>query len=344
VASIRDIADRARVSIGTVDRVLHNRGRVSEKTRARVQRIIAEIGYKPNIFARNLSLSREFRFGILIPKPNQDSGFWRIPLRGIGRAQLELESAKVRVRYHHFDRYSEKSFESAFHHALVEKPDGLLIAPVLPAIAAKLVASIPSRIPYVFFDSTIPGAGFLSTISQDPYQSGLLAANLMKRMKCGDGGIAIVRVTPADFHLNERLRGFLSGIQSEPSTTFVEYEADSHGGEAAFRKVALRILQENKNLWGVYVSNAWTHPFAHYLNDQQTSRRVCIIGYDLVAKNQKYLEAGLIDFIISQRPGMQAYEGIRALYRHVILKDNVKKTISVPLDIVTRDNVMYYQD
>jgi LacI family transcriptional regulator len=63
-----------------------------------------------------------------------------------------------------------------------------------------------------------------------------------------------------------------------------------------------------------------------------------------VDKNKKYLELGMIDFLISQRPGMQAYEGIRALYRNVILRDKVKKTISVPLDIVTRDNVMYYQD
>jgi len=344
MSSIKDIAKKAGVSIGTIDRVLHGRGRVSENTRLRVQRIVADIGYRPNIYARNLSLAKVFQFGVLMPRPNQDSGFWRIPMRGIDRARMEMEPAKVKVRYYHFDRYSERSFERAFRQALNEKLDGLLIAPVLPKIAKTLVASIPSRIPFVFFDSTIPGSGFLATISQDPFQSGLLAANLMKWMRCSEGTIAVIKVIPEDFHINERLRGFQSGIGSFTSLRLRVYEADSHGGEGTFRNLAQKILQENADLKGVYVSNAWTHPFASYFHQEISGRKICMVGYDLVSENQRCLESGKIDFLISQRPGMQGYEGIRTLYRHVILRDNVKKAIRVPLDIITKDNVKYYQD
>ena len=50
-ATMEQVARAAGVSIGTVDRVLHNREGVSEKTRKKVFDVINEIGYKPNIYA-----------------------------------------------------------------------------------------------------------------------------------------------------------------------------------------------------------------------------------------------------------------------------------------------------
>ena len=223
-------------------------------------------------------------------------------------------------------------------------PDGLLIAPVLPEIARRLVGTIPAKTPYVFFDSTLPNSDALTSIGQDSFQSGILAANLMSRTRCTDGTIAVIKVIPADFHINERLRGFKTGIHSVSTIRTAEYEADSHGGDSAFREVARRILRENRDLLGIYISNAWTHPFAQFFHDLKAGREIRIIGYDLVEKNQKCLESGLIDFLISQRPGMQGFEGINALYRNVVLRDEVKESITVPLDIITKDNVQYYQD
>jgi LacI family transcriptional regulator len=46
---IKDIAERANVSVGTVDRVLHNRGEVAQETRDLINKIIEELEYKPNI-------------------------------------------------------------------------------------------------------------------------------------------------------------------------------------------------------------------------------------------------------------------------------------------------------
>jgi len=344
MSSIKDIAKKAGVSIGTIDRVLHGRGRVSGRTKARVQQIVDSAGYKPNIYARNLSLAKVFRFGVLMPKLDQDSGYWRIPANGINRAHRQLGSAKVEVLYFHFDRYVESSFERAFQKAMRSGLDGFLIAPVLASAAQRLIATIPVKIPYVFFDSSLPDLHPLAIIGQDAYQSGVLAASLVSRMRCIDGTLAIVKVTPVDFHISERLRGFRDSISASPSFQAREYEVDSQGGVAAFQTLAETILAENPDLLGVFVSNAWTHPFGELFNKSKSGRKVCIVGYDLVTKNRKSLEDGLIDFLISQRPGMQGYEGIQALYRHAVLRDKVEKSSLVPLDIITRENVKYYHD
>lgn len=66
-ANIYDIARIAGVSIATVSRVLNNSGKVSEKTRRKVEEIIREIDYTPNAFAQGLGLNTMHTIGILVP-------------------------------------------------------------------------------------------------------------------------------------------------------------------------------------------------------------------------------------------------------------------------------------
>ena len=65
--TIKDIARMAGVSAGTVDRVLHNRGDVSSKSKAKVQKVLDEIHYQPNVFAIGLAAKKKYSFVCLIP-------------------------------------------------------------------------------------------------------------------------------------------------------------------------------------------------------------------------------------------------------------------------------------
>src|SRR5262245_34421875 len=65
--TIREIADRAGVSIATVSRVLNGRGDVADETRELVSRVIQENGYTANRSARSLSGGRTGLVGILVP-------------------------------------------------------------------------------------------------------------------------------------------------------------------------------------------------------------------------------------------------------------------------------------
>jgi LacI family transcriptional regulator len=66
---IPQIAELAKVSIGTVDRALHARKGVSETTRERVLQIAKHAGYTPNLAARMLSVGRaNVKVGVCIPR------------------------------------------------------------------------------------------------------------------------------------------------------------------------------------------------------------------------------------------------------------------------------------
>jgi DNA-binding LacI/PurR family transcriptional regulator len=85
-ATVKEIARRARVSIGTLDRVLHDRGEVSADTKARLEAIIPSLGYKPNVLARRLSLDRHH-----VPRVGWASQDSSRPSRRAGRKQGRLD-------------------------------------------------------------------------------------------------------------------------------------------------------------------------------------------------------------------------------------------------------------
>src|SRR6266705_5267104 len=68
-SGIHLIAEMANVSIGTVDRALHKRGGIKESTCQRILQIARQIGYKPNLAARALSVAKaSARVGVCIPR------------------------------------------------------------------------------------------------------------------------------------------------------------------------------------------------------------------------------------------------------------------------------------
>lgn len=99
MSTMKDIAAKAGVSVGTVNRVLNKSGYVSKESSKKVQAAIEELNYKPNIFARNLKLSRNLCFGVLIPDQTHDSNYWMLPTQGMIKAANELKSQKVSIKF-----------------------------------------------------------------------------------------------------------------------------------------------------------------------------------------------------------------------------------------------------
>lgn len=85
--SIIDVARAANVSIATVSNVINNKGRVSDKTRQKVRKVIEELGYTPNLPARNLKTRKSDLIAIVVPtmQPGrlQDNPFYWDLLAGV---------------------------------------------------------------------------------------------------------------------------------------------------------------------------------------------------------------------------------------------------------------------
>ncbi|MCA1747721.1 MAG: LacI family DNA-binding transcriptional regulator, partial [Bacteroidales bacterium] len=88
---IKDIAQMANVSPGTVDRVIHNRNGVSDATRKRIENIIEEYDYQPDIIAGALASGKSYRILVCMPAVVYAHAFWKFPETGVERALDEVE-------------------------------------------------------------------------------------------------------------------------------------------------------------------------------------------------------------------------------------------------------------
>jgi LacI family transcriptional regulator len=195
----------------------------------------------------------------------------------------------------------------------------------------------------VYVDSTIPETAPLTSIGQDSYQSSVCGAKLMKVLLGGKGNVAVLRMLPNDFHINERVRGFSSAFDSDSSVKIHLFDLDGGLNDIAFVARVRAIVEEVGvgSCNGFFVTNSETHRVAKALGE--TSQGKHIIGYDCVDENIRHIKEGTIDFIISQNTQEQGYTGINTLFRHLVLKEQCASKVDIPIDIVIAENCSYYE-
>ena len=340
--TIKQIAEKANVSIATVDRVIHKRGRVAKKTRDIILSIIKQSGYKKNIFASNLKLQKTFNVAVLMPEIMQESKYWETSKNGIIKALMELTIYKLKADFFYFDRFSSESFDMASKNIYGKHYDGIIMAPVNEKKSLELLKRIPNNTPYVFFNTDLPGAMPVCFIGQDSFGSGVVAARLMKEIINERGEIAIIQASEDEFHHASRANGFLSFFERSDLFDIKIYRLHGNTEKEPFISLMDDIVTENKSLKGIFVTSASCHYAAEYLNNSSVKNKIRIIGYDLVEENIKYLNEGGIDILISQKPEDQGYRAVYSLFRKLVLHENPDRKIMMPVDIIIRENLNQY--
>lgn len=344
MTTMKDIAKKAGISVGTVHRVIHKSGYVSKKAEEKVKKVIDELGYKPNIFARNLKRTKNYRFGVLIPNESQDDFFWKLHTEGIQQAEKELFSQKLSIEYFNFDRYSYISYSLACEKALNAKLDGLVITPVLTSVSIEFLEKIPNNLPYILIDTNIPNQKSLSHILQDSYLSGRVAAQLMDIKVSKNGTLAVLQFSPTSMQIDERIRGFTDYIaEKRPAINIFNINVKSQAKRKEIEdNLAESLLSIKSKLSGVFVSNTLTFYAAKTVKENFKKNKIPVIGYNLIAKNIDYMKEGYIDFLINEKPEVQGYKAIYELYKSVVLGEEIQKSFMMPIDIITSEKIEYY--
>ena len=209
-----DIAQLAEVSIGTVDRVIHKRGRVAPKTKAKVLKIAEDLGYKPNIYASGLAATRTTKtILIIIPEKSKDP-YWDEVHAGCKLAIDSIAQQRVKFTYLSFDLFDRKKFTEQVEKLDLKGIDGLLIAPIFRSESKLLLDKIEEhKKPYVIINTMIErdSEKLICYVGPNSYQSGRLAARLMS-LHCSLNARVMIIPLDRDFknahHYLEKERGF----------------------------------------------------------------------------------------------------------------------------------------
>lgn len=345
---IVDIAKIAGVSPGTVDRVLHNRGKVSPEKKEKVEQVLKEINYKPNIIARSLAMKRHYTILVLIPF-FEKGGYWDVLNTGIMKAANELLNFNVDIQFLYFQQYEVGSFEAQVRKMENMEYDAVLIAALFKEPTVRLSNILNEKnIPYVFIDSNILDQNNVAYFGADSYNSGAVAAKLMLYDVGKAADIFIAKVTTnnkkdsAQTYIREQ--GFRDYLDSNGFRGTIHNVELSDDYTQILRRIS-QLIETKGELLGGVVFNSRIHELATILfQKMKIVHDIRLIGYDAIEKNLDALRHNQISFLLSQRSDMQGYNGIKALSNLLLLGKKPEKTNYMPVDILIKENMEYYNN
>jgi LacI family transcriptional regulator len=318
-----------------VDRIIHNRGQVTQENVDKVNAIIERYGYKRNILASNLALNKKFRFAVFLPK-YENIEYWKSQVAGIERAAVEFGKFGVVLDYFFYE-FNTASFKEAVEKVLNFDCDGLLFAPIFYEESVRFLNEYEKKnIPVVMIDSNISSDEEHAYVGQDAFQSGYLAGRLISFAVNNERQILIFKIAreieSTSVYL-QRIDGFYSFFKDHHELTNFKF-SEVTVKDSGIDQLSLEMFS---GINSVFVPNSRAYIVARFL-EQNNIKGVRIIGYDLLKDNIEYLNKGIIDFLINQRPEEQGYMAVNHLYKKLVLQEKVESTHYIPLEIILKEN------
>lgn len=345
---IKDIAKLAGVSAGTVDRIVHNRGNVSKKSREAVEKVLKEVNYRPNIHMSSISLRK--KYNILFISPTFSAGeYWDSIYTGVLRTLDEFENIRVSCKKLTYNQYDVYNCKEVYNKALKLDYDAVIIGPIFQKETQLFCSQLAEKeIPYVFVDSDVDQTSPVAYFSANHYVSGYLMCKLINSiMKSGKKDIGIMQAMRVG---NESANSTIlrkSGFQDyliehnlQNKILKIPFSAtEPEKNEGLFDE----FFKENKEVGGIVVLNSRGNVIANYLNKKNIDD-IKLICVDLTKENIKSLKNGIIDFLIGQKPERQGYLAMKFLIEHLIFKVPVEVANILPLDILTKETIDLYRE
>ncbi len=335
--TIKDIAQLAGVSKGTIDRVIHNRGNVAKDVEEKIKQLLTDINYQPNLIARNLKNNKIFEIGILIPDPKKDA-YWDVCMDGINNALSEFNAFGVHTNTFLYDPTDKADFLKSNQQMLETTPDVILMVPLFYKEAKSVLEHYQSlNIQVCTFNNQIT-ASTANFIGQDLYQSGRVAAKLLHSISA-DGDVAIIHIDEQyknAVHMQEKEKGFKSYFEDLEGYPGNILKCKLKHGETGDKLSVF--LSKHPDLKGLFVTNSKAYHAARVLKNESKTH-INLVGYDLLNENINHLKNGVIDFLIHQNPRHQAYLGMKFLIEYLVFEKQIPEQFLLPIDIINSENV-----
>lgn len=344
---IKDIARLADVSVGTVDRVIHGRSGVSESSKKRVEEILKQLDYQPNMYASALASNKKYLFICLLPQ-HLEGEYWTAVEKGLNDAVTAYSDFNLSMKLYYYDPYDYTSFISAGKEIIAETPDGVLIAPTVVEFTRKFTDQLSGfSIPYIFIDSNIPDLHPLAFYGQNSERSGYFAAKMLMLMAGKTEEIAVFRQIKEGIigsnQQENREKGFRTYMNEHfPSCHIAELNLHPKSPNED-EQLLDAFFEEHPSLTCGITFNSKVHIVGEYL-EEKNIKKLNLIGYDLLERNVTCLKNGSVSMLIAQQPEIQGYNSVKALCDQLIFKKEVNTVNYMPIDLLTAETVDFYLD
>ncbi|MEM9698043.1 MAG: LacI family DNA-binding transcriptional regulator [Pseudomonadota bacterium] len=337
--TINDIARVAEVSLATVDRVLNGRPGVREKTVARVNKAIADLGYVRDTAAANLARGRVYRFVFILPSNHNEF---------LVSLEAQIEQLRQRVRHDRTEltvirvaAFDPVALADALARIEPGRTDGVAIfGPETPSVRDSIAHLKANGISVVSLVADVPSSERDHYVGIDNIAAGRTAAQLLGRFLGAQKGSILVLTGSmlARDHLERRL-GFDEVLGRDFPHLTALASLEGRDDPDLIARLVPRALAANQDIIGIYSSAAGNEGLINVFAAHPGLRRPAVVAHELTPLSRKALTGGAFDAVISQDSGHLVRSAIRVMRAKV---DKVPLNLAqerIRIDIYLKENM-----
>ena len=344
--TIKQIAQKAGVSVGTVDRILHNRGSVSAEAMEAVQAVLRTCNYRKNIHKSAVAFKKSGRsVSLVVAIPSSPVGeYWDLVRKGISRGLNEYGDITIDCKFAFYNQFDSFSCQEAFNSILESNVSSVIISPIFVDETIRFCNELDKRgVPYFFVDGNIPECHPVGTFMADQAVCGRLMARMVDSFTPADAEVAIFLPKRVGALMSNnsliRTRSFREHYAAiNPSRVLKEGYYSTDNPDNNILEIN-EFFRENPNVKGIAVMISTGYLISDAL--AAVSRAdVCVGGYDVTDGNARCIREDSLTFIINQHPEQHGFNCVESLLHYLLygsMDSNPHKALSI--DVVLKENI-----
>lgn len=331
-----DVADLAKVSLATVDRVMNRRKGVRARTVDRVLRAALDLGYVDAAELERLQHPRPPNIAFLIPMGGNP--FFRLLGEKLKEIAQTTSRDQTQVRCFFIESFNASALAAAIrHHA--RWADGIAFMAIdhpLVREAVEEVGVAGRRLVTIVSDLQHPARE--AYVGLDNQTAGRTAAYLLGRFCRADTGSVALVAGSRNYRAHaEREMGFLGLLEEEyPNLRIVGIREGRDDRDQNYRHT-ISLLVQHPDLVGIYNVGGSSDGIARALREQGKSQDVVFIGHGLTPDTRRLLIEGSMDAVINSDPDAIIETVLKLLEKPK--EDTVPGPAPMKMDTIFRENI-----
>lgn len=315
-ATVKQIAELAGVSRGTVDRALNNRGNVKPEVERRIREIARQLGYTPNRAGKALAYRRRgIRFGVVVNAEGNE--FFDEVLRGARTAIGEYDDFGIGLEICTGRGYAAEQQLAQLEELRQQKVSAVAITPInLPEIAEKIDQLMAEGISVLTLNSDIEGSKRLCYVGCNYYQSGVTAGGLLRLMRPQGVRAGILTGSVKMLGHNRRISGFSDQVKALSDAKVVDI-AESLDDDGIAYEETLKMLRAHPEMNTLYFAAAGAAGGMRAVRELGLSG-LTAISCDDTSEIRELIRLGEIQATVCQEPFRQGYRAMQLLFDAVV--------------------------
>ncbi|MFK3816031.1 LacI family DNA-binding transcriptional regulator [Pseudomonas sp. NPDC089407] len=300
-----DVAERAGVSLSTVDRVLNERGSVSDAKRRKVLQAAQALGLKRLLPSAVHGL---LRFDLVLVDSTTDH-FKR--LAAAFARQAQMHRSRLVLQRHTWQERAPQQLPELINHPKVPRQGLIVVAQDTPQVREALRAQVAAGVPVVLLTTSLPELAGTRYVGIDNHVAGRAAGRLMSQWVRGREGRVVLLTNSLLYHAHQqRVQGFLEVMAEQAQHVEVVGPIECFDNDDLNATKMNKLLQQGQ-LCGLYSTGSGSAGVGRALARQ--AQRPVWITHEATAAHAAMLREGLLSLVLDQDPEGQAEAAIQQL-------------------------------